>query len=794
MTQPVPRPGVPQQEADAPSGRGETWLPSLPEWLVRLPPRRRAILALAVAWLACFGGKLVSSGVPFYRDHLVTNIPVRSYVRARLLQGELPQWYPNESLGVPLIGQIALATFHPTTFLLLPFRPAQAEKLAVLLAYAFALAGAYRLARARGASRVGAGAGGFAFAFGGYALGVSSILAYVLSFAALPWVAVGLHQVVHRRRWRDAGLLAFSWAMVFLAGDAISFLLCGLLAVALWLEHRSRRGAVLIAVAGALATGMAAIELLPATVVAADAVRTVGVPSPRLNLHWALHPLRVLELVVPGFVPDAVRNRFVRDLFDDGPALFATTVFAGGTVLVLTGQALASRSREAWTWGSVLLVSLLLALGDRGGLLPLMQRLVSLLTHFRYPERYLAFFWLALAVLTALGLDVLPTRRRPALPFLVCGLVLVAAAVVCSLGQPARWAWALAGRNLEAGSPVATTVDLAWSLGLARTAAFLLLAAVLFRWRRLEPARPALLAGLVAVELVLGNGAHFPLVAESAVTGENAFTEAIRRQPGAPGEVPRLFQTVAPFFPSTPTGPEGPTWVEGMSHLLVSDVAGLHGLSSLDSNLGATSRRHELLLGAPGAIVRLGGFLGARHSVGALDPRVPDAAAVAAVPRLGLVLHAVDAHPRAFLADVEPVADAVAAARWVRDRGTGVLPWESTERRSGTGPVSVSWPAPERVEVDVEASAPAALVVTDELAPGWSATVDGRPVPIVPTAATLRGVAVPGGRHHVSLRYSTPRLRAGIILSLAALVTVLLLVLMRRSGEPARSGLPREVG
>jgi hypothetical protein len=752
------------------------------------------LLALVVAWLACFGGKLASSGVPFYRDHLVTNIPVRSYVRARLLHGELPQWYPYESLGVPLIGQIALATFHPTTFLLLPFRPAQAEKLAVLLAYAFALAGAYRLARARGASRIAACTGGFAFAFGGYALGVSSILAYVLSFAALPWVAVALHQVVHRQRWRDAGLLAFSWAMVFLAGDAISFLLCGLLAVALWLEHRSRRGAVLIAAAGALATAMASIELLPATVVAADAVRTVGIPSPRINLHWALHPFRVVELVVPGFVPDAVRNRFVRDLFDDGPALFATTVFAGGTVLVLAGQGLASRSREAWTWGSVLLVALLLALGDRGGLLPLMQRLVPLLTRFRYPERYLSFLWLALGVLTALGLDALRARRRPARPFLVTALVLLTLALVCSLGQPARWAWALSGRNLEAGSPVATTVDLAWSLGLARTAGFLLLAAVLVWSTRLEAARPALLAGLVVVELVLGNGAHFPLVPESAVTGENTFTEAIRREPGAPGEVPRLFQTVAPFFSSTPTGPEGPLWVEGMSHLLVSDVAGLHGFSSLDSNLGATARRHQLLLGAPETIVRLGAFLGARHAVGALDPRRPDASVVAAVPTLGLSLQAIDAHPRAFLAKVEPVADAMAAVRWVGERGTGVLPWESPERRSGTGPVSVSWPGPERVEVDVEASAPAALVVTDELAPGWVATVDGRPTPIVPTASTLRGVPVPEGRHHVSLRYSTPRLRAGIIFSLAALATVLLLVLMRRSGEPARSGLPREVG
>lgn len=64
------------------------------------------------SYLLFFGPHLLSGDVPHYGDHLVTNIPLRQYVAERQLSGELPQWYPYESLGVPVIGQIALGTFH----------------------------------------------------------------------------------------------------------------------------------------------------------------------------------------------------------------------------------------------------------------------------------------------------------------------------------------------------------------------------------------------------------------------------------------------------------------------------------------------------------------------------------------------------------------------------------------------------------------------------------------------------------------------------------------------------------
>jgi uncharacterized membrane protein YfhO len=48
---------------------------------------------------------------------------------------------------------------------------------------------------------------------------------------------------------------------------------------------------------------------------------------------------------------------------------------------------------------------------------------------------------------------------------------------------------------------------------------------------------------------------------------------------------------------------------------------------------------------------------------------------------------------------------------------------------------------------------------------GWSATVDGRAVPVLRADYFLQGVAVPAGRHEIRLTYRDPTIVAGIALS-----------------------------
>src|SRR5262245_23390680 len=60
---------------------------------------------------------------------------------------------------------------------------------------------------------------------------------------------------------------------------------------------------------------------------------------------------------------------------------------------------------------------------------------------------------------------------------------------------------------------------------------------------------------------------------------------------------------------------------------------------------------------------------------------------------------------------------------------------------------------PEHVRVRTRATRPGLLVLTDQFYPGWTATVDDAPVPIVRANVLFRGVPVPAGEHEVRFAF-----------------------------------------
>ncbi len=67
--------------------------------------------------------------------------------------------------------------------------------------------------------------------------------------------------------------------------------------------------------------------------------------------------------------------------------------------------------------------------------------------------------------------------------------------------------------------------------------------------------------------------------------------------------------------------------------------------------------------------------------------------------------------------------------------------------------VSLSEPWPEHQVVELQAERAALLVVADSWAPGWRASVDGQPSPLLQVAGVFRGVFVDAGAHRVVLSY-----------------------------------------
>jgi hypothetical protein len=69
---------------------------------------------------------------------------------------------------------------------------------------------------------------------------------------------------------------------------------------------------------------------------------------------------------------------------------------------------------------------------------------------------------------------------------------------------------------------------------------------------------------------------------------------------------------------------------------------------------------------------------------------------------------------------------------------------------------------PENITVAVDAPSPAIVVVRNAFDPGWSATVDGRPAPLIPADFLLQGIAVEAGHHLILLTYRDNEVTLGM--------------------------------
>ncbi len=98
---------------------------------------------------------------------------------------------------------------------------------------------------------------------------------------------------------------------------------------------------------------------------------------------------------------------------------------------------------------------------------------------------------------------------------------------------------------------------------------------------------------------------------------------------------------------------------------------------------------------------------------------------------------------------------------------------------------------PEHALVHASAEAPSIVLVRTSYDPGWTATVDGEPAPVLPANAFLLGVAVTQGEHTVELSYRDRAVSAGLWqgavawAGLGAAFVVVLAIERRRRGAEA---------
>jgi hypothetical protein len=116
------------------------------------------------------------------------------------------------------------------------------------------------------------------------------------------------------------------------------------------------------------------------------------------------------------------------------------------------------------------------------------------------------------------------------------------------------------------------------------------------------------------------------------------------------------------------------------------------------------------------------------------------------------------------------------------------LPLPSLPERQADAAVLEQYGAT-RVAIRATARQPGLLVLGDLFAPGWKATVDGRPAPVLRVNHVMRGVFLAPGEHDVRFTYAPDSLKWGALTSLAGLGIAA--VLLARGGH---AGVARRWG
>jgi len=140
---------------------------------------------------------------------------------------------------------------------------------------------------------------------------------------------------------------------------------------------------------------------------------------------------------------------------------------------------------------------------------------------------------------------------------------------------------------------------------------------------------------------------------------------------------------------------------------------------------------------------------------------------------------------RAEFAPEEKIPALFAAGSWNRlllaPDAKKYLPQGGSAAPSGIG---YSRPSSDLIIVRVSGAEPGFVHVLESFDPGWSATVDGAPAPVLPANGFAMAIPVAAGSHMVHLRYRTPGRATGEALSLLSLGLLLALLASAKPSPP----------
>ena len=728
-----------------------------------------ALLVLAFHYrLALPGRALVGN------DFRALFIALRAGLQQTLRAGDFPLWQRGMFFGYPVLGDIQFQIFNPLTWLTMPLDPARGVTVQSLCELCLCAVGMAFWMKQRGLRPVEGVFAGVAFALSLKQTVHLHHWTFAGSTCAWPWMLAGLDGFAASGRRRFLALTAVATAGTWIGsspqmayfGTGLAFLYALTLAATLRPEKVSGkktyfffapRVALLLAVP--LGAALAAPLLLPVLELNALGPRGAGITY-RFAASWSWPGRAVWEAML---LPRAWGGR------PDyrGPMNYWEVQGYLGLLPMALLSLSPLRRRALWLFAAVLVLSIWLSFGDNGWL-DFHYRLFRFLPGyggFRNPTRALMLAMFCAAVLAAEALGRL--RDEPKLRArLLAGLAVLGACVVLCAALPAGY------------FQEALRADALW-------AALLLVAMAAWAvFSRADPRWAALAIPLYLADVALQTW-DSPEIGASAAENHALEPLAARVPPSPePRRVAVLLDWGEANNATYARGWEGVTGYgpTPLARVLRLFEATWHGHIRPTPALNDDENFPRFRPDSP-----LVPLFGAPLVAANLEANQPSLA------RDGQVrLYALPALPRVFwtgawtaLPDAQAGPALPAAARGV----LAVLP-EPVAQASGpqAGPV-----AAEHIEVhtntlraSIAAPSDGLLVVLEPFFPGWRATLDGLPLPLLRADYAFMAVPVKAGRHVLELVYFPDRVLPGLLIAILALA--LLLVLIQRVDSGSTGG------
>jgi hypothetical protein len=709
-----------------------------------------------------------------FRDFSSFGYPLAFYHKQSFWRGEIPLWNPLSHCGQPFLAQWLTLVLYPGSLLYLLFPLPSSLPVFCLLHQLLGGVGMYCLAWKWTRHRLGAALAGLAFAFNGLTQNCLMWPSHIAGLGWLPWV-IYLAEDGWRQGQRRLAAAIGVGGMQMLTGApefiVLTWVFVGALAlVDFWNRASDRVRAprrFLVLVAGVAL--LAAAQLLPFLTLLAHSQRDLGYG----DSHWAMPGTGWGNLLVPHFQCFKDMGGF----YFHQTQHWISSYYPGITALGFAILAVCLvKERKVRLLALFLGLALVLALGDQGYLYPALKKLVPQMGFMRFPIKFVTWLALSVPLLAAYGMSetLRPQPRKPggslrALGLLGIGLTLGIVALVTF-----SWCYPALAENRANTALNGLTRGLFW---------WVIVGGVTWLSRR-AVGRISLLGGVL---LLLAVGLDLLTAESMRLTTGPPEVLAPNRLELQPRPRPGDMRAMTSFW----------------AYMQFITNANFRGADGFQLSRAGLSANCNLLEDIPKADGFLPLVLRDAQAIWALlffqvsEPRAavilnemerpPDYRALLdfmCVAYVSMPKRAYEWMPRTnalplVTAGQQPrFGDDLTVLRALVDtsfdpRRIVYLPLENREVAPAAGETRVQLGsaqfAPHRIDVEVAAEGPAWVVIAQSYDPVWRAFCDGVETPLLRANAAFQSVAVPAGRHQLSLRYRDRRFEAGLWVSLLTL-------------------------